>query len=66
VIKEKISMEWIFVGTLVVLVAQLIEYMIDSTRGRVANLHLPAFSKDLPPGDAPLSADIAVPYDRAA
>lgn len=62
-------MEWIFVvfgvGSLGLLTAQLVDYIVESRRARTANVHHPAF-RDVPPGDAPPSAEIAAWYDQAA
>jgi hypothetical protein len=67
--KEDFSMKWIFivfsVGSIGLLTAQLVDYIVESRRVRAANVHRPAFS-DVPPGDALPSAEIAARYDQAA
>jgi len=63
-------MEWIFVffgfGSLGLLTAQLVDYVLESKRVRTVNLPLHAFSSDVPPGEALPSAEITAWYDRAA
>lgn len=64
-------MEGIFVAlslsTLSLLVAQWLDYLVQSKRERRAGGQFAAFSKDLPPPEAaPPSAEITVEYDRAA
>jgi hypothetical protein len=63
-------MEWIFVafgvGSLGLLTAQLVDYVVESRRAPTANLPRHAFSSDVPPDDALSSAEITAWYDRAA
>jgi hypothetical protein len=69
-LKEDTSMEWIFVvsgiGSLGLLSAQLVEYIVESKRGRKAILYRPAFFSEVPPGDALPSAEVTAWYDQAA
>ena len=63
-------MEWIFVffsvGSLGLLTAQLVDYVLESKRVRTANLPHHAFSSDVPPGEPVQSAGITAWYDKAA
>jgi hypothetical protein len=63
-------MEWIFVvlgvGSLGLLTAQLLDYVVESNRSRKTIVHRSAFVSDLPPGDALPRAEITAWYDQAA
>ena len=63
-------MEWIFValgvGSLGLLTAQLLDYMVEVKRGRKAILCRPAFFSEVPPGDALPSPEVTAWYDQAA
>jgi hypothetical protein len=63
-------MEWIFidlgVGSLALLTAQLLDYVMGARRVPRGKLHLDAFTQDIPPGDALPRAEAAVWYDQAA
>ena len=64
-------MEGIFValslGTLALLTAHWLDYVVESKREREGSLQFAAFSKNLPPPEAaPPSAETTVEYDRAA
>jgi hypothetical protein len=63
-------MEWIFidlgVGSLALLTAQLLEYVVSASRTPRGNVHLDAFTQNIPPGDVLPRAEAAVWYDQAA
>jgi hypothetical protein len=63
-------MEWIFVdlgvGSLGLLAAQLLDYIVESKRVRRGNMHLRAFTSDVPPRDALPATEISAWYDEAA
>ena len=69
-LKEDFCMVWIFVvfgvGSIGLVAAQLLDYMVESKRARPANLDLHAFSSDVSPGDDLPSAEITTWYDEAA
>ena len=63
-------MEWIFIelaaGSLALLAAHLLDYMMQSNQARQVNSHLGAFTTDVPPGDARPPTEISAWYDQAA
>jgi hypothetical protein len=67
---EEMRMEGTFIllgaGTLVLLVAQLIEYIVESAGGPRTRISFRVLAEDPPPGDATPSAAITLCFDRAA
>jgi hypothetical protein len=71
VIQGDIAMKWIFidlgVGTVLLLAAQFVEYLVASKglRGQ-GSAHIGAFSNDVPPRDTQPATEISAWYDQAA
>jgi hypothetical protein len=63
-------MEWIFldlgIGSLVLLAAQLLEYLVESKGVRHKGLHIGVFASDVPPGDTQPATELPAWYDQAA
>jgi hypothetical protein len=54
------------VGVVVLIAAQLLEYIVESNESSGQRLRMPTFVRDLPPGDATAATKRTFEYEQAA